>query len=236
MIDIYHNWCRRPVNVLGLTLGIFFRNYKGLTKKKKMSESGETTEISTPHVANSENAGEEYFYGSESEEVILKTSNMPQDPITQKDIRDLIDCWEEKFNKITEGVRALEINTHEVHMHMDVVIRENHVRESAQVSTNKQMKSIQEALARFMETYDPARQTPLSTFVKPCAPMMETLDPARHTPIRTLVQPRAPTMSTPIAPPGAPPKFRSEFSFASPVNQATPAEPTRGDRGRDLNE
>ena len=44
------------------------------------------------------------------------------------------------------------------------------------------------------------------------------------------------TMSTPITPPGAPPKFRSEFSFASPVNQATPAEPMRGDRGRDLNE
>ena len=43
-------------------------------------------------------------------------------------------------------------------------------------------------------------------------------------------------MSTPIVPPGAPPKFRSEFYCASPVNQATPAETTRGDRGRDLNE
>ena len=62
---------------------------------------------------------------------------------------------------------------------------------------------------------------------------METCDPARQTPVCTFVQPCAPTMSTPS---GAPPKFRSEFSFASPVNQTTPAEPTCGDRGRDLNE
>ena len=87
-----------------------------------------------------------------------------------------------------------------------------------------------------METYDTACQTPVSTFVQPCTPTMVTLDPARQTPVRTFVQPRAPTMSTPITMPGAPPKFRSEFSFASPVNQATPAEPTHGDRGRDLNE
>ena len=201
-----------------------------------MSESGDTTQISTPHVADTENAGDEDLYGSESEEVILKTRNTPQNPITRKDIRELIDSWEEKFNKITEGVRALEMNTHEVHTHMDIVLRENRTSESAQVSTNRQMKSIQEALARFMDTYDPARHTPVSTFVQPCAPTMETIDPARQTPVRTFVQPHAPTMSTPIAPPGAPPKFCSEFSFASPVNQATPAEPTRGDRGRDLHE
>ena len=142
------------------------------------------------------------------EEVILKTRDMPQDPITRKDIRELIDGWEEKFNKITEGVRALKMNTHEVHTHMDIVMRENRARESAQVWTNRQMKSIQEAL---VQTYDPARQAPVSTFVQPCAPTMETLDPARQTPVRTFVQPRVPTMSTPITPPEAPPKFRSEF-------------------------
>ena len=201
-----------------------------------MSESGDTTQISTLHVADTETAGDEDLYGSESEEVILKTRDTPQDPITRKDIRELIDSWEEKFNKITEGVRALEMNTHEVHTHMDIVLRENRACESAQVSTNRQMKSIQEALTLFMDTYDRVRHTPVSTFVQPCATTMETIDPARQTPIRTFVQPRAPTMSTPIAPPGAPPKFRSEFSFASPVNQATPAEPTRGDRGRDLHE
>ena len=92
-------------------------------------------------------------------------------------------------------------------------MRENRARESAQLLTNRQIKLIQEALARFMETYDPARQTPVCTFVQPCAP----------------------TMSTPITPSGAPPKFRSEFFFASPVNQTTPAEPTHGDRGRYLN-
>ena len=119
---------------------------------------------------------------------------------------------------------------------MDIVMRENRTRETAQVSTNRQMESIKEALARFMETYDPARRAPVSTFVKSCAPTVETSDPARppvhtQTPVRTFVQPRVPTMSTPISPPGAP-----EFSFSSPANQATPGEPTRGDRGRDLNE
>ena len=50
---------------------------------------------------------------------------MPQDTITRSDIREIIDGWEEKFNKLTEGVRALELNTHEVHTHMDIVMREN---------------------------------------------------------------------------------------------------------------
>ena len=72
-----------------------------------MSESGDTTQISTLHVADMETAGDEDLYGSESEEVILKTSDTPQDPITRKDIQELIDSWEEKFNKITEEVRAL---------------------------------------------------------------------------------------------------------------------------------
>ena len=79
-----------------------------------------------------------------------------------------------------------------------------------------------------MDSYDPARRAPVSIAVKSCAPTMDT-------PIRTCVQPRSPTMSTPITPPGAPPRFRSEF-FLSPVNQATPAETLRVDRGRDLNE
>ena len=103
-----------------------------------MSESGDTTQISTPHVADTETAGDEDLYGSESEEVILKTRDTPQDPITRKDIRELIDGWEEKFNKITEGMRALKMNTHEVHTHMDIVMRESRAPESAQVSTNRQ--------------------------------------------------------------------------------------------------
>ena len=139
---------------------------------------------------------------------------MPQDTITRSDIREIIDGWEEKFNKLTEGVHALEMNTHEVHTHMDIVLRENRASESAQLATNRQIKLIQEGLARFMETCDPAHHTPLCTFVQPCAPKM----------------------STPITPSGAPTRFRSEFSFASPVNQTTPVEPTHGDGGRDLNE
>ena len=128
-----------------------------------MSEIGDTTPIQTSHVADVEPAEDEDMYGSDSGEVILKTR---EDPITRKDIQDLMNGWEDKFQKISEGVRALEMSTHDVHTHMDVVMRESRARESAQVSANKQMKSIQEALARFMEAYDPARQTPVSTFVR----------------------------------------------------------------------
>ena len=192
-----------------------------------MSESGEI-----PHVVESsvENVEEEDFY-SESDEIVLS----PQEPITRKDIRELINGWEEKYNKLTEGVRALGMSTHDVHTHMDTVMRESSASESAQTSTSRQIESIKEALARFMQVYDLARPTPVSTFVQPCAPTMITTDQARQTPARTLTQPCAPTMSTPITPPGAPPKFRSEFSF-SPVNQTTPAETMRVDRGRDTNE
>ena len=131
--------------------------------------------------------------------------------ITRSDLQEIIDGWEEKFNKLTEGVRAIEHGTHEVHTHMDIVMRDNHARESRQLATNRQIKLIQEGLTRFMETCDPAHPTPLRTFVQPCAPKM----------------------STPITPSGAPTRYRSELS---PVNQTTPVERTRGDGGRDFNQ
>ena len=138
--------------------------------------------------------------------------------------------WEAKFNKITEGLRVVEMNNHDVHTHMDTVLRESSARENAQASINRQMESIKEALVRFMEAYDPAHQTPVSTQVQPCTSM----DQARQTPARPLTQSRAPTMSTPITPPEATSRFCSEFSL-SPVNQATRAETMRADRGRDPN-
>ena len=90
-------------------------------------------------------ADEDDIYGSQSDEVILKNMNIPQDMITRSDLQEIIDGWEEKFNKLTEGVRAIEQGTHEVHMHMDIVMRDN--RESGQLATNKQIKLIQEGLA-----------------------------------------------------------------------------------------
>ena len=161
------------------------------------------------------------LYSSESEEVILKTTPvMSQDTITRSDLQDIIDGWEEKFDKmaegmraidegthekfdkLAEGVRAIEEGTHDVHAHVDMVIRENLARENAQLATNKQLKSIQEALTRFMETCDQAHPTPVRAFVQQCAPKL----------------------STPITPSGAPTRYRSEFSFASPVNQTAPVE------------
>ena len=187
-----------------------------------MSENGDI-----PHVepGSSEDMVEEEDFYSESDEVILA----PQEPITRKDIRELVQSWEDKFNKMTEGVRALQMSTHDVHTHLDTVTRESCARESALTSTNRQIDSIKEALARFMEAYDPAHPTLVSTHVQPCAPTVIAMDQARQAPARTPTQPRAPTMSTPITPPGAPPKFHSEFSL-SPVIQTTPVEAMRADR------
>ena len=188
-----------------------------------MSQDGDTP----PHVVeeSEEIVEEEDFYSEDNDEVILS----PQEPITCRDIRELIQNWEDKFEKLTEGVCAMEISTHDVHTHLDTVTRENRARESALTSTNRQLDSIKEALAHFMEAYDPARLTPVSTHVQPCAPTVIALDQERQTPARKPTQPRAPTMSTPITPPGATPKFRSEFSL-SPVIQATPTEAMRADR------
>ena len=159
-------------------------------------------------------AGNDDLYGSNSEEVILKKMDIPPDRITRSDLQEIIDGWEERFNRLTEGMRTIEQGMHEVHAHMDIVMKDNRARENGQLATNKQIKLIQEGLARFMETCDPAHPTPLRTFVQPCSPKM----------------------STPITPSGAPTRYRSELSFASPVNQTTPVEPTRGDGGRNLNQ
>ena len=161
-----------------------------------MSQDGDAP----PHVVeeSAEIVEEEDFYSEDNDEVILS----PQEPITRRDIRELIKNWEDKFEKMTEGVRALEMRTHDVHMHLDTVTRESRARESALTSTNRQIDSIKEALARFMEAYDPARPTPVSTHVQPCAPTVITMDQARQTPARTPTQPHAPTMSMPTTPPG----------------------------------
>ena len=169
--------------------------------------TGTCSESPRPHVA--ERVADD-LYSSESEEVILKTTPvMSQDTITRSDLQDIIDGWEEKFDKLAEGVRAIEEGTHEkfdklaegvraieegthdVHAHVDMVMRENRAHENGQLATNKQLKLIQEALARFMETCDPAHPTPVRTFVQQCAPKM----------------------STPITPSGAPTRYRSEFSL-----------------------
>ena len=101
-----------------------------------MSNIGDNTQnrgdIPTPHVAE-HIAGEDDLYGSESDEVILKNMNIPQDMITRSDLQEIIDGWEEKFNKLTEGVRAIEQGTHEVHAHMDIVMRNNRARARADI-------------------------------------------------------------------------------------------------------
>ena len=170
-------------------------------------------DIKQPHMAV-HMSGNDDLYGSDSEEVILKKIDSQKDMITSSDLQAVIDGWEERFEKLTEGMRTIERSTYEVHAHMDIVLKDNRARENGQLATNKQIKLIQEGLARFIETCDPAHPTPLRTLVQPCAPKM----------------------STPITPSGAPTSYRSDLSFASPVNQTTPVQPTRGDGGRNLNQ
>ena len=153
---------------------------------------------------------------SESEEVVFKTTpatspTAPPELITRSDLQEIIEGWKEKFHELTEGVRAIEQATEEVHAHMDTVMRDNRTRDSDQ---NNRIKQIQEELARFIERCDPAHPTPACSFATPCAPKM----------------------STPITPSGVPSRYRSDFPFASPVNQAAPTEPTCGNGGHDLSQ
>ena len=165
-------------------------------------------DIQHPHMA--ERVADD-LYGSESEDIIMKTTPvMSQDTITRSDLQDIIHGGRKNStNWPAEGVRAIEEGTHDVHAHVDMVMQENRACENGQLATNKQLKLIQEALVRFMETCDPAHPTPVRTFAQQCAPKM----------------------STPITPSGAPTRYRSEFVFTSPVNQTAPVEPTRGNGG-----
>ena len=86
-----------------------------------MSEHGDIPHVETE---SSEDMVEEEDFYSESDEVILA----PQEPITRKDIRELMQSWEDKFQKMTEGVRALEMSTHDIHTHLDTVTRESRAR------------------------------------------------------------------------------------------------------------
>ena len=133
--------------------------------------------------------------------------------ITRSDLQEIIDGWEERFNKLTEGMRTIEQGTHEVHAHMDMVMKDNRARENGQLATNKQIKLIQRRPRALHGNLRPSASYALLCNLN-CAPKM----------------------STPITPSGAPTRYRSELSFASPVNQTTPVEPTRGDGGRNLNQ
>ena len=153
---------------------------------------------------------------SEGEEVVFKATSStapttPPEIITKSDLQEVIEGWKIKFQKLMEGVRAIQIATEEVHTHMDNLMRDNCARDGAQEHRIKQM---QEGLARFLERCDPAHPTPVRPFATPCAP----------------------TMSTPITPSGVPSRYRPDFHFTSPVNQSAPTEPTRGNAGHDLSQ
>ena len=64
---------------------------------------------------------------SEGEEVVFKTTSStsltaPPEIITKQDLQEVIEGWKIKFQKLTEGVRAIQIATEEVHTHMDKVM------------------------------------------------------------------------------------------------------------------
>ena len=61
---------------------------------------------------------------------------------------------------------------------MDIVMRDNHVRASGQLATNRHIKLIQEGLARFMETCDPSASYTLTHF---CATLRAQDEHTNHT-------------------------------------------------------
>ena len=72
---------------------------------------------------------------SEGEEVVFKgvvekatSSTMPTAPpeiVTKSDLQEVIEGWKIKFQKLTEGVCAIQIATEEIHSHMDNLMRDN---------------------------------------------------------------------------------------------------------------
>ena len=113
---------------------------------------------------------------SEGEEVVFKSTTStsitaPPELITRSDLHEIIEGWKVKFQKLTEGVRAIQIATQEVHAHMDNIMWDNCARDSEQ---NNRIKQIQEGLVRFIERCDPANPTPARSFATPCAPKMST--------------------------------------------------------------
>ena len=88
---------------------------------------------------------------SEEEEVVFRVKTAtsfttPQEIITRSDLEEIIEGWQEKFRKLTEGMRAIELATEEAHAHMDSVMRDSRARDS---DTNNRIKQIQEGLTRF---------------------------------------------------------------------------------------
>ena len=76
--------------------------------------------------------------------------------ITKQDLQEVIEGWKIKFQILTEGVRAIQIATEEIHAHMDKVMRDSCARDDAQENRIQQM---QEGLATFLERCNPAHPT-----------------------------------------------------------------------------
>ena len=96
---------------------------------------------------------------SESEEVIFKEvvdeAAAPPEIVTKSDLQEVIEGWKIKFQKLTEGVRAIQVATEEVQTHIDNLQRDSCARDGAQ---ERRIKQMQEGLARFLERCDPRTQ------------------------------------------------------------------------------
>ena len=64
-------------------------------------------DVTQPHMAV-HMSGNDDLYGSDSEEVIIKKIDSQKDMITSSDLQAVIDGWEERFEKLTEGMRTIE--------------------------------------------------------------------------------------------------------------------------------
>ena len=118
---------------------------------------------------------------SEGEEVVFKdgvevvenaTSSTaltaPPEMVTKSDLHEVIEGWKIKFQKLTEGVCAIQIATEEVYTHMDNLQRDTAAR--ATVPKNVGLSRCKKASRAFWKDATPRtlhQHAPLSHHVRP---------------------------------------------------------------------
>ena len=132
--------------------------------------------------------------------------------VTTEVLQDIIEGWKTKFQHLSEGISAVQLESEKFSAHIDNLQRDSHAHKGAQ---ERRIQEMQEGLVRFLDRCDPAHLAASArTFKSPCAPVM----------------------STPFTQSGAPSRRCPDFDCESPVNRTTPTESTRNSRNHHYNE
>ena len=142
---------------------------------------------------------------TKEEEVIFRENNprvensAPPNMIAANDLDVVIEGWERKFEHLSQCMREIQLASEKANTNMSNIVRDGRASEGIQ---ERRIEEMHEGLTQFLERCDPAHLTAPRRFDAPAA-------------------------STPFTPTGVPSRFRPDFHFESPVNQATPSESTR---------